>query len=168
GICYVTKIEDIAKVKLLMEELNKFQICLYVVVPELPKSALVEWQTWAHISNPNFIYEETKFERSRFNVFFRQRSSRDGLVCSLIATISCNDFEASKSEFEELVSYCIEKANKKSKNKNISLTIYHCPTISSAFISNSVKNKFNVSTFVIPVLSIEDDNTLLAIVLTKY
>lgn len=54
GICYVTNASYIREARNEWERRTNNAIIEYVVVPELPKSALVEWQVWAHRGNTRF------------------------------------------------------------------------------------------------------------------
>lgn len=57
GVCYVTDLKDIAVARRMMSRASESQISTYVVVSRLPRGALVEWSTWAHVANNKFDCE---------------------------------------------------------------------------------------------------------------
>lgn len=57
GICYVTNPSYIREARREWERRTNNAIVEYVVVPELPKGAMVEWQIWAHRGNTRFECE---------------------------------------------------------------------------------------------------------------
>ncbi|KAK7075911.1 hypothetical protein SK128_024207, partial [Halocaridina rubra] len=54
GVCFVTKLSDVAVARRMMARMSESQITTYIVVPALPRAALVEWQTWSCIENDKF------------------------------------------------------------------------------------------------------------------
>jgi diphthine-ammonia ligase len=54
GVCYITNASFIGDVRKEWEKRSNNAIVDYVVVPQLPKSALVEWQVWVHRANTRF------------------------------------------------------------------------------------------------------------------
>lgn len=54
AICYVTNVAAVKHARQLWEEKTNNAIVNYVVVSNLPKNAVVEWQVWAHKHNGQF------------------------------------------------------------------------------------------------------------------
>lgn len=54
GICFVTQTGFIAEARRQWERRTANAIMDYIVVPALPRKALVEWQVWAHSHNDKF------------------------------------------------------------------------------------------------------------------
>ena len=54
GICFVTHPSYISEARRQWERRTANAIMDYIVVPALPKEALVEWQVWAHSHNDRF------------------------------------------------------------------------------------------------------------------
>lgn len=54
GICFLTHPAFIAEARRQWERRTTNAIMDYIVVPTLPRDALVEWQVWAHTHNDRF------------------------------------------------------------------------------------------------------------------
>lgn len=54
GICFVTHPNYIAEARRQLERRTTNAIMDYIVVPALPRKALVEWQVWVHSHNDKF------------------------------------------------------------------------------------------------------------------
>lgn len=54
GICFLTHPAFIAEARRQWERRTTNAIMDYIVVPALPREALVEWQVWAHTHNDRF------------------------------------------------------------------------------------------------------------------
>lgn len=54
GICFVTHPNYVAEARRQLERRTTNAIMDYIVVPALPRKALVEWQVWAHSHNDKF------------------------------------------------------------------------------------------------------------------
>lgn len=54
GICFVTHPSYIYEARRQWERRTANAIIDYIVVPALPRGALVEWQVWAHSHNDKF------------------------------------------------------------------------------------------------------------------
>lgn len=54
GICFVTHPNFITEARRQLERRTTNAIMDYIVVPALPRKALVEWQVWAHSHNDKF------------------------------------------------------------------------------------------------------------------
>lgn len=57
GICFVTHPNYITEARRQLERRTTNAIMDYIVVPALPRKALVEWQVWAHSHNDKFDCE---------------------------------------------------------------------------------------------------------------
>lgn len=54
GICFVTHPNYITEARRQLERRTTNAIMDYIVVPALPRKALVEWQVWVHSYNDKF------------------------------------------------------------------------------------------------------------------
>ncbi|CAL4075709.1 unnamed protein product, partial [Meganyctiphanes norvegica] len=54
GVCFLTRLEDVGIARRTMARHSESQMSTYVVVPALPRGAMIEWQTWACIENERF------------------------------------------------------------------------------------------------------------------
>lgn len=54
GICFVTHPAFIGEARRQWERRTTNAIMDYIVLPALPREALVEWQVWAHTHNDRF------------------------------------------------------------------------------------------------------------------
>ncbi|XP_073979888.1 uncharacterized protein isoform X2 [Rhodnius prolixus] len=88
GICYVTNASYIREARNEWERRTNNAIIEYVVVPELPKSALVEWQVWAHRGNTRFEYEETGCVVGENRVSIRRRWNYENTVSAVVCYVS--------------------------------------------------------------------------------
>lgn len=70
GICFVTHPNYIAEARRQLERRTTNAIMDYIVVPALPRKALVEWQVWVHSHNDNFDCKYLKCQINRIK--FRQ------------------------------------------------------------------------------------------------
>lgn len=112
GVCYVTHPSYIPEARREWEKRTNNAIVDYVVVPELPRGALLEWQVWAHIGNSRFEYEETGCCIGLHRVSLRRRWNYENtvsVVVCYVATASSNTgptlaASANSSETEEIES----------------------------------------------------------------
>ncbi|BES92864.1 ATP-Hypothetical protein region [Nesidiocoris tenuis] len=88
GICYVTNPSYIREARREWERRTNNAIVEYVVVPELPKGAMVEWQIWAHRGNTRFEYEETGCVVGENRVSLKRRWNYDNTVSAIVCNIS--------------------------------------------------------------------------------
>ncbi|XP_014285680.1 uncharacterized protein [Halyomorpha halys] len=88
GVCYVTHADYISEARKEWERRTNNAIVEYVVVPELPRSALVEWQVWAHRGNTRFEYEETGCVVGENRVSLRRRWNYENTVSAVVCYVS--------------------------------------------------------------------------------
>lgn len=88
GVCYVTHAAYISEARKEWERRTNNAIVEYVVVPELPRSALVEWQVWAHRGNTRFEYEETGCVVGENRVSLRRRWNYENTVSAVVCYVS--------------------------------------------------------------------------------
>ncbi|KAF6204719.1 hypothetical protein GE061_018880 [Apolygus lucorum] len=87
-ICYVTNPSYIREARKEWERRTNNAIVEYVIVPELPKGALVEWQMWAHRANMRFEYEETGCVVGDNRVSLKRRWNYDNTVSAIVCYVS--------------------------------------------------------------------------------
>ncbi|XP_047099679.1 diphthine--ammonia ligase [Schistocerca piceifrons] len=88
AICYVTRGTHIWEARLEWERHTTNAIADYVVVPRLPRGALVEWSVWLHRHNNRFEYEETGCLIGPFQVSICRRWNYENKVSAIVSRIS--------------------------------------------------------------------------------
>lgn len=88
GVCYVTHPSYIPEARREWEKRTNNAIVDYVVVPQLPRGALLEWQVWAHIGNSRFEYEETGCCIGVHRVSLRRRWNYENTVSVVVCYVS--------------------------------------------------------------------------------
>lgn len=170
GVCYVTRLSDIAVARRMMARLSESQISTYVVVPALPRAALLEWQTWGCVENDKFEYEEKGYSRGNVNVRLRRRWYHDNSVCAVNTTASCFSSEDLTCEIlEEVIQYTISKAE---TTMPFGLTLfYRSGGVSRSLLQQAIVQTVPqglATTSLVPVLAVEDNHTLLTVTATRY
>ncbi|XP_045107874.1 diphthine--ammonia ligase-like [Portunus trituberculatus] len=170
GVCFVTRLSDVGVARRMMARLSESQISTYVVVPALPRGALVEWQTWACVENNKFEYEEKGYTRGNVNVRLRRRWYHDNSVCAVNTVASCFSWEDLTLEIlEEVIQYTLTKADTCTP---LSLILYYrsgrlSRTLLQQAITAAVPQEL-VAVSLVPVLAVEDKHTLLALAATRH
>ncbi|XP_037785485.1 diphthine--ammonia ligase-like [Penaeus monodon] len=165
GVCYVTKLSDIGVARRMMARLSESQISTYVVVPALPRAALVEWQTWGCVENDKFEYEEKGYTRGNVSVRLRRRWYHDNSMCAVNTNASClSPEDLSCDMLEEIIQYTITRADARMP---MGLTFYYrCGSISRTLLQQAIVQAVpeGVATLsLVPVLAVEDAHTLLTV-----
>jgi len=106
GICYVTNASFISEARKEWERRTKNAIVEYVVVPQLPKSALVEWQVWAHRGNTRFDYEETGCVVGNNRISLRRRWNYENNVSAVVCYVSSGTSVSNPAISDTSVSMC--------------------------------------------------------------
>ncbi|XP_031625723.1 uncharacterized protein LOC116342317 isoform X2 [Contarinia nasturtii] len=88
GICFVTNPNHIAEARRQLERRTTNAIMDYIVVPALPRKALVEWQVWAHSHNDKFDYEETGCSVGDYTVSSRRRWNYENNCAAIVCYVS--------------------------------------------------------------------------------
>ncbi|PNF17010.1 Diphthine--ammonia ligase [Cryptotermes secundus] len=88
GVCYVTHPSYIPEACREWEKRTNNAIVDYVVVPQLPRGALLEWHIWAHRHNNRFEYEETGCCINGFRVSIRRRWNYENNVSAVVCYVS--------------------------------------------------------------------------------
>lgn len=73
GICFVTHPNYITEARRQLERRTTNAIMDYIVVPALPRKALVEWQVWAHSHNDKFDCEYFNFYYLLYSSFITKK-----------------------------------------------------------------------------------------------
>jgi hypothetical protein len=88
GICYVTHPSYIPEACREWEKRTNNAIVDYIVVPQLPRGALLEWHIWAHRHNNRF---ECKYKRNIFRskhnpwyIYFNKLTAWNGVLDKFI------------------------------------------------------------------------------------
>uniref|UniRef100_T1DDZ8 Diphthine--ammonia ligase n=1 Tax=Psorophora albipes TaxID=869069 RepID=T1DDZ8_9DIPT len=88
GICFVTHPSYIYEARRQWERRSANAIMDYIVVPALPRGALVEWQVWAHTHNDKFDYEETGCSIGDYTISIRRRWNYENNCASVVCYVS--------------------------------------------------------------------------------
>lgn len=88
GICFVTHPSYIYEARRQWERRTANAIMDYIVVPALPRGALVEWQVWAHTHNDKFDYEETGCSIGDYSISIRRRWNYENNCASVVCYVS--------------------------------------------------------------------------------
>uniref|UniRef100_A0A1A9ZLS4 Diphthine--ammonia ligase n=1 Tax=Glossina pallidipes TaxID=7398 RepID=A0A1A9ZLS4_GLOPL len=88
GICFITHPAFIGEARRQWERRTTNAIMDYIVVPALPREALVEWQVWAHTHNDRFEYEETGCSISDYTISIRRRWNYENNCAAIICYVS--------------------------------------------------------------------------------
>lgn len=88
GICFVTHPTYIYEARRQWERRTANAIIDYIVVPALPRGALVEWQVWAHSHNDKFDYEETGCSIGEYSISIRRRWNYENNCASIVCYVS--------------------------------------------------------------------------------
>lgn len=88
GICFVTHPAFISEARRQWERRTTNAIMDYIVVPALPRNALVEWQVWAHTHNDSFDYEETGCSVREYTISIRRRWNYENNCAAIICYVS--------------------------------------------------------------------------------
>ncbi|KAH0562772.1 diphthine--ammonia ligase [Cotesia glomerata] len=184
GICFLTHPSYIAEARKEWEKRTNNAIVDYIVVPNLPRNAHVEWCVWAHRHNNRFEYEETGRCVGNFKVAIRRRWNYENdvsaIVCylstrssnstgNLATETSLNSPELTDAELNEAFEYLLAKLTKESRNENptCSLRIFYkigsspAPSTIQRVLSNFSSR--NLVTTMIPTIHLHNFSTFLSV-----
>ncbi|KAH8235822.1 hypothetical protein KR032_008157 [Drosophila birchii] len=88
GICFVTHPAFIGEARRQWERRTTNAIMDYIVLPALPREALVEWQVWAHTHNDRFDYEETGCSVGDYTIAIRRRWNYENNCAAIVCYVS--------------------------------------------------------------------------------
>lgn len=114
GICFVTHPSYIYEARRQWERRTANAIIDYIVVPALPRGALVEWQVWAHTHNDKFDYEETGCSIGDYTISIRRRWNYENNCASVVCYISTG-LATSTTKLTELSDDCMHHHNQLSQ-----------------------------------------------------
>ncbi|XP_014468532.1 PREDICTED: diphthine--ammonia ligase [Dinoponera quadriceps] len=184
GICFLTHPSYIADARKEWEKRSNNAIVDYIVVPNLPRGAQVEWCVWAHRDNRRFEYEETGRCVGNFKVAIRRRwnyeNTVSAIVCYMctrssnstgnIATEAClPSTELTENELMEAFEYVLCKLTKGSQSANPTCNLrvfYKVGSSPGPNLVHSVLSKFSTANLVItivPATHLHNFNTFLSI-----
>lgn len=92
GICFLTDPSYIVEARRQWENRTENAIMDYIIVPALPRNALVEWQVWAHTHNDTFDYEETGCSVDDYIISIRRRWNFENNVAAIICYVSTSKY----------------------------------------------------------------------------
>lgn len=197
GICYVTNSSYISEARKEWERRTNNAIVEYVVVPELPRAALVEWQVWAHRGNTRFEYEETGCVVGENRVSIKRRWNYENTVCAIVCYVSmassvsnpvisegclgCGwDSLLSEPQLSEVLAYALERLFRGLPPPEetlpppapCSLTLFYRSGRASPpapVLDLLAKlNQYNVAATLVPVSQLNHPNTFISIVAVRH
>ncbi|OAD60574.1 ATP-binding domain-containing protein 4 [Eufriesea mexicana] len=184
GICFLTHTSYIPDARKEWEKRTNNAIVDYIVVPNLPRGAQVEWCVWAHRDNNRFEYEETGKCVSNFKVAIRRRwnyeNNVSAIVCymstgssnstgNLAMETSLSSTELTVDELTEAFEYVLCKLTKGSQTLNPTCNLRIFYKVGSSPGPNFVQDvlsKFstrNLVTTIIPATHLHNFSTFLSI-----
>ncbi|XP_067011966.1 uncharacterized protein [Anabrus simplex] len=181
GICYVTHPSYIPDARREWEKRTNNAIVDYVVVPQLPRGALLEWHIWAHRHNNRFEYEETGCCIGNFRVSIRRRWNYENNVSAVVCYVSagtsnlnsCDSSDESKAEIcdddlSEIICYTLAKLlHKASPSTVCNLRFFYkvgdAPSPQRIRHLLSQAEGFDIVHSIVPVCQLHNSRTLLSI-----
>ncbi|XP_046802087.1 uncharacterized protein LOC111689730 [Lucilia cuprina] len=126
GICFVTHPAFIAEARRQWERRTTNAIMDFIVVPALPREALVEWQVWAHTHNDRFEYEETGCSISDYTISIRRRWNYENncaaIVCYISTGLASSTTQLTQLSDDILTNHCRLAQNLTAENMDEILT----------------------------------------------
>jgi diphthine-ammonia ligase len=169
GICYVTDLSFVQHARKLWEERTNNAIVDYVVVSQLPKSALVEWQVWAHRHNNQFEYEETGKCIEGYSISIYRRWNYENDIAALVCYVdNPEETELTEDIFRATVDYVVQKMKQGHENDAsvYNLTIFYprmkIRGLKIEYLQRLAENMALVYTLV-PVTYVKSEHTYLSI-----
>ncbi|KAE8738160.1 hypothetical protein FOCC_FOCC016358 [Frankliniella occidentalis] len=130
GVCYVTHPSYIPEARREWEKRTNNAIVDYVVVPKLPRGALLEWQVWAHIGNSRFEYEETGCCIGVHRVSLRKRWNYENTVSVVVCYVSTG---SSNSGQNVLASANASETEEPESGHALSIPVISAPELGEVF-----------------------------------
>lgn len=189
GVCYVTNAAYISEARREWERRTNNAIMDYVVVPQLPRQALIEWQIWAHRGNTRFEYEETGCVVGDNRVSIRRRWNYDNTVAAIVCYVStgsstsnpqvcddgCKVETLSESQLEEVFVYALGRlirGDPPPNNPVCSLQVLYrvgrAPTQETLHSVLGKLQDFNIVPTVLPVCQLNHPNTFLSLCAVRH
>ncbi|XP_076639743.1 uncharacterized protein LOC143351759 [Colletes latitarsis] len=184
GICFLTHSSYIPDARKEWEKRTNNAIVDYIVVPNLPRGAQVEWCVWAHRDNNRFEYEETGKCVGNFKVAIRRRWNYENNVSAIVCYMSIGSSnstgnlatetnlpstELTVSELTEAFEYVLCKLTKGSQTENPTCNLRIFYKVGSSPGPNFVQDmlsKFsmrNLVTTIVPATHLHNFSTFLSI-----
>ncbi|XP_026675302.1 diphthine--ammonia ligase isoform X2 [Ceratina calcarata] len=184
GICFLTHSSYIPDARKEWEKRTNNAIVDYIVVPNLPRGAQVEWCVWAHRDNNRFEYEETGKCVGNFKVAIRRRWNYENNVSAIVCYMSTGSSnstgnlatetslpstELTVDELTEAFEYVLCKLTKGSQTVNPTCNLRIFYKVGSSPGLNFVQDvisKFstrNLVTTIIPATHLHNFSTFLSI-----
>ncbi|XP_046749065.1 diphthine--ammonia ligase [Diprion similis] len=184
GICFSTHPSYIPDARKEWEKRTNNAIVDYVVVPNLPRGAKVEWCVWAHRDNNRFEYEETGKCVGDFKVAIRRRWNYENNVSAIVCYLSTGSSnsmgnlavdtnlsfaELNAAELTEAFEYLLCKLTKGSQTVNPTCNLrifYKVGSSPGPNFIQSVLSSFesrNIVTTIIPTTHLHNYSTFLSI-----
>ncbi|XP_050328475.1 uncharacterized protein LOC126758296 [Bactrocera neohumeralis] len=150
GICFLTHPAFIAEARRQWERRTTNAIMDYIVVPALPREALVEWQVWAHTHNDRFEYEETGCSVSDYTISIRRRWNYENncaaIVCYVSTGLASSTTQLTQLSEDILSNHCRLAQNLSAENLDEILTYTVNRLLKDYPIAKRIADSTHVST----------------------
>ncbi|XP_051166123.1 uncharacterized protein LOC127284629 [Leptopilina boulardi] len=175
GICFLTDFKYIKEARNEWERLTKNTIDDYIIVPNLPRNARIEWSVWAHRDNSRFEYEEIRKNMGNIKILLRRRWNYDNISAivgylsfDLTKNSETNQENFTQDELIQCLEYLLCNLKKGSLTENPACTLrifYKGNLFSSQYIQNLLVPFLNDNLVVtsIPALYLHNANTYLSV-----
>ncbi|XP_018322343.1 diphthine--ammonia ligase [Agrilus planipennis] len=175
GVCYVTDLKHVETARSFWEEKTENAIVDYVVVPVLPRNALIEWHVWAHKHNNRFDYEETGKCVDSWSISIFRRWTIESNIAAIICKVHTNNHNEvvgpSEDILLEALQYTVQKLQQNHESETepvfvlkIFYSVRKRVAIDKLIESlNEMKNSFPLAYTVVPVTDLCSESTYLSI-----
>ncbi|XP_066584188.1 uncharacterized protein [Prorops nasuta] len=185
GICFLTHQSYICDARKEWEKRTNNAIVDYVVVPNLPRGAQVEWCVWAHRDNSRFEYEETGECFRNLKVAIRRRWNYENNVSAIVCYISLGSSNSTGNLTEdsglipreievrgllEVLEYLLCKLRKGSQSENPTCNLrifYKVGSITGPnfinFALSCFSENYRLVTTIIPATHLHNFSTIISI-----
>ncbi|GLV35478.1 uncharacterized protein CBL_01373 [Carabus blaptoides fortunei] len=172
GVCYVTKSKYIEHARREWEERTNNAIVDYVVISELPRSALIEWHVWAHRHNNQFEYEETGKCVDHYSISIRRRWNYENNVAAIVCHAAFTEPDAADLTadlFQQVLEYTLVKLNQDYDTSasvsylRLFYPVHQANTDMMYTVLNDMRSQFNIVYTLVPVCSLQHSSVLLSV-----
>ncbi|XP_065347839.1 uncharacterized protein LOC135944668 [Cloeon dipterum] len=178
GVCYLTCKNAVQTVRRLWERHTTNAIVDFVIVPALPRGALLEWSVWAHAHNRRFEYEETGClltdesdeSANRPQASIRSRWSYDGTVAAVVCYV---EGEQTLDSLTHAVEYAMGKLLREAPAAS-ALTVrafYRTGALDAEVLQEAIsrvqsvllEKRIEMGATLVPVVGLQDEHTVLSL-----
>ncbi|XP_043482320.1 diphthine--ammonia ligase [Leptopilina heterotoma] len=174
GICFLTDFNYITEARNEWEKLTKNTIDDYIILPNLPRNARIEWSVWAHRDNSRFEYEETRKNMGNIKILLRRRWNYDNISAIVgylsfdLPSLTDSPTNFTQEELAQCLEYLLTNLKKGSVTENPACTLrifYKASRFSSEYIKNLLVPFSNQNLVItsVPALYLHNADTYLSV-----